>query len=472
MKLIVLLGIISYIGSLFMNPIYAQNRSKVSYFDRAPYGTIGIDSLLFYMEVASLKNKKNKRLFKAVQKSRLYSIRYHQYLDNVRERMVKESGGAYTLEEALAKGSASLEGKPKGKKDRETPQRIFITGDYDKKRKRKPEGPILAKKIKDLRTFYQKTILNLWNKQGIEGTIFEDITKKKAIAEELPSRLFLVGDATYEAEEHQGKSWSEYTFEHLPVAAIYPMLRKFQNDATNSEATLVYLLASQMDDLKIPLVYKIRRSPIYGALRYRSNESLLLKLEKSDHKLLYQKAQEIQELRLRFCEYIDTIRDRMYEESGGVYTPSEAEKLGEPRLVGRPKGKRNKETPQRIFLTGDYGNSDKRAPEGRIIAEKINALKAAYIASVEALWTQEGLPNTVFAKMDYKSHIIKELKEELVLTSDASWEAVEHDGKSWEVYVFEKMPVAAIAPMLRKFQNDATYSEQCILDLLVSQVEN
>ena len=43
-----------------------------------------------------------------------------------------------------------------------------------------------------------------------------------------------------------GKSWQDYNFGHMPVAAVYPMITKFQADAKNSEAAIINFLASKI----------------------------------------------------------------------------------------------------------------------------------------------------------------------------------------------------------------------------------
>jgi hypothetical protein len=459
-----------------MNPVYAQETTESFLFDSTPYSGMSMDSLLFYMEAAAGKQPQYKELIKTAQKIHSNSVQYHQYINGIRQRMVKESGGAYTLEEAVERGYPGLEGKPKGKKDKDTPQRIFVTGDYDNKEKQEPVGPILAQKIKDLKNAYRKSILDLWNNQGLEATIFGDRSKKKVVSDELSDRISLVGDEDYEPKRHKGKSWSDYTFGHMPVAAIYPMLRKFQNDAKNSEAMLLYLLANQMGDLAIPLASKKYMLLENSDTENLSSEESLLKLEKaakdqSEYQLLYQTAKKIKKLTLQFENYIDAVRTNMYEASGGVYTLSEAKVLGNPILTGRPKGKKNKEVPQRIFVTGNYGN-EKREPEGIVIARKIRNLKATYLSLIEQLWEDKGISNTIFETSNYKFLTMARLEASLALTSDENWDAKQHEGKSWEAFVFGKMPVAAIAPILRKFQNDARYSETLLLNLLSSQVEN
>jgi gliding motility-associated protein GldM len=176
---------------------------------------------------------------------------FHGYINELRDRMVEESGGAYTLEDATAQGHPELAGKPMGKKDKDTPQRIFVSGDYGSEGKKEPQGAILADKITKLREAYLEYVSSLWDGEGIKNTIFADTAKKDAEMAKLAHEMTLTSDENYKPEIHEGKVWAEYTFGHMPVAAVYPMLRKFQNDARTSEAAVVNFLAGQMGKLEM-----------------------------------------------------------------------------------------------------------------------------------------------------------------------------------------------------------------------------
>jgi gliding motility-associated protein GldM len=177
---------------------------------------------------------------------------FYTYIDEMRTRMVDESGGPYTAQDAADQGHPEYEGRPKGKKDTDTPQRIFVSGDYGKGPGEKtPEGPVLDKKIQDLRKEYLAFVEKLWEGEGIKGTIFADKTKKEAALKELEEEMTLTSSENYHPEAHEGKSWSAYTFGYMPVAAVYPMLRKYQNDARSSEAAIVNFLSSQMGKLEL-----------------------------------------------------------------------------------------------------------------------------------------------------------------------------------------------------------------------------
>ena len=53
-----------------------------------------------------------------------------------------------------------------------------------------------------------------------------------------------VDDATWQKKKK--KSWAEMNFSHMPVQATLPILRKFQNDVKNSEATILNYLANKV----------------------------------------------------------------------------------------------------------------------------------------------------------------------------------------------------------------------------------
>ncbi|MCP4443460.1 MAG: gliding motility protein GldM [Aureispira sp.] len=175
---------------------------------------------------------------------------FNAYIDGLRDRMVEESGGAYTLEEATANGHPELEGKPKGKKDKDTPQRIFVSGDYGGQGSKTPEGPVLMQKIMDTKAQYLALLKELWVSSPIEGTSFEDPNKQATTLDTLGADLTLGVDNEHEAT---GKSWEEFNFGHMPVAAVYPMLRKFQNDAQMTEIALINFLAKQMGTTSAPI---------------------------------------------------------------------------------------------------------------------------------------------------------------------------------------------------------------------------
>ncbi len=180
---------------------------------------------------------------------------FYNYINEVRDYMVEQSGGYYTAENN--DGNASLIGKPIGKKNKDVPQRIFVSGDYTGAEDTKPKtfevpvGPDLDKRITALKASYIAFVKSLWDNGGIEETIFADPKKMDGALAKLEADMTLNGSGDYKPEEHEDKSWEEYTFGHMPVAAIYPMLRKYQNDAKTTEAAVVNFLAAQMGKMEL-----------------------------------------------------------------------------------------------------------------------------------------------------------------------------------------------------------------------------
>lgn len=198
---------------------------------------------------------------------------FYSYIDDLRNVMVRESGGIYILDGTQGEWSSRPEcdkyeshhyhitekenmvGKPSGKKDKDTPQRIFVSGDYTgavaPAEFETPAGPQLEQKIKDLKEEYLKFVGSLWDNDGIKGTIFADKKNREPSLAKLREEMTLASSEDYDPSAHENKSWAEYTFGHMPVAAIYPMLRKFQNDAKTSESAVINFLASQMGKLEL-----------------------------------------------------------------------------------------------------------------------------------------------------------------------------------------------------------------------------
>jgi hypothetical protein len=210
-----------------------------------------VESVISGMEETAKTKTQYQKLVEEAKRVEEISKDFHTFIDQARERMVEESGGAYTAEEAEQSGHPELVGKPKGKKDKETPQRIFVSGDYGSEGKKEPLGPQLDAMVQELRQKYVDFVAELWKDGGIKGTIFADSSKKKAALEELVNEITLTSSEAYNSAAHENKTWSEYTFGYMPVAALYPMLRKFQNDARTSEAAVVNFLAGQMGKLEM-----------------------------------------------------------------------------------------------------------------------------------------------------------------------------------------------------------------------------
>lgn len=131
--------------------------------------------------------------------------KFEAFVNELRNEIVEQSGGYI---------EANGRKIPKGKKDKDVPHRILITEGKGKELKLKMQSLEAA-----FVQFLEETGANETVQQQLALKVREDALKK------------------------QGKTWEAFAFAHMPVAAIFSMFRKFQNDAKDSEAVVInYLL--------------------------------------------------------------------------------------------------------------------------------------------------------------------------------------------------------------------------------------
>lgn len=177
-----------------------------------------------------------KPLYDAASEARTIVRDFNAYVDEVRLGLEKESGGLFPddYKEPIKRG------RPKRYQDKEIPTRFFVDGvETGPMGKQAPKGPELKAKIESTR----QALIDLVDrvaKMEIEGTRFTD-----AELQDLRGKLALAVDN--DSWKSAGKpNWEEFVFGHMPVAACYPILRKLQNDARSSEATVINYLASKV----------------------------------------------------------------------------------------------------------------------------------------------------------------------------------------------------------------------------------
>ncbi|BDS11508.1 hypothetical protein [Aureispira anguillae] len=167
-----------------------------------PSDTLSLDDILNKIEINNDTSQVNKFIL-----LRKKIISFNTFLDSLRIELVSQSGGY------IEKDGRKI---PKGKKDKETPHKIFIT---------ERKGNELKQKILQL----EKDFINFFDDSKIKNIVKREITI--GINESGP--------------KERGKTWEEFTFGHMPIAAIFPMLRKFQNDVKTSEAVIIQLLLKE-----------------------------------------------------------------------------------------------------------------------------------------------------------------------------------------------------------------------------------
>lgn len=148
------------------------------------------------------------------------------YIDDIRNQLTEESGGAYPADYEDPKKA----GRPKGYKNKDVPQRFFVEN---------KKGEELRQRIADTRSKLVELLREV-KELNIEGT---NITEEKIAAVEKELALS-IDEKTW--KEMGKESWEAYIFGYMPIAACYPLLSKFQNDARTSSASIVSFLAKQI----------------------------------------------------------------------------------------------------------------------------------------------------------------------------------------------------------------------------------
>lgn len=186
-----------------------------------------------------------------------------------------------------------------------------------------------------------------------------------------------------------------------------------------------------------------------------SNDFATTALEKnaeqdlSRYQPLVDAAKEVRQLSKDFNDYIAGIRDTLVASSGGMYPEDD------PKHGGQPKGYKNKDVTTRLLV--DQGKGDE-------IEQRITNTRTRLLEIVGNLKGTEGT--------SINDETIAELEESISLEVSDDWESApgKSKNKSWARYTFFQMPLAAIFPIFRKFQNDMKSSEAAVLNYLVQQV--
>lgn len=147
-----------------------------------------------------------------VEPARLYSKELDAYIQHLIDTMINVTGGYMKDPE-----TGQLTDKLQGEKEKNVTTRLLVD---------KGVGEQLKAKILEYRDKY----VSLLDTADV-ATYADDI----ALA---------VDDATWKTKKK--KTWSEMNFNHMPLQAALPILRKFQNDNKNSEATILNYLATKV----------------------------------------------------------------------------------------------------------------------------------------------------------------------------------------------------------------------------------
>lgn len=189
------------------------------------------------MKATVEKKKIYQPLYDASSEAQLIVADFVDYIDEVRDELTAEAGGLYPDDHK----DPTKAGRPQDAKNKEISTRLFVDGnDGSVGAATTPRGPEIRARIDSTRSKLVTLIKSVQGKK-IEGTNIkdEDIAK-------LMDQLTLKVDSTGIDFSKPGNPWSKELFGYMPVAACYPILSKFQNDAKNSESAIINYLSSQI----------------------------------------------------------------------------------------------------------------------------------------------------------------------------------------------------------------------------------
>lgn len=158
-------------------------------------------------------------------------------------------------------------------------------------------------------------------------------------------------------------------------------------------------------------------------------------------------AKQVQAKSKEFIAYVETLRDAMVEQTGGMYPEEDI------HHAGQPKGYKNKEITTRYLV--NQGNGSK-------LEQRVNATREELIQMLRSLKNLKGIKIT--------EEELQQLENSIALQITAKDWTKERGVSNWSEYTFKQLPLAAAFPLLTKFQNDMKSSEAAILNYLSSLI--
>lgn len=145
---------------------------------------------------------------------------FNDYIDEVRDSMVELSGGVYD-------DDARYPGRPKGYKNKDITTLMFVN---------QGKGDEIEERIRSDRDKILEIVNGL---KGLEGTAINN----ESVANLEKSIALGISE---DWKKSDAPNWGYYTFNQMPVASLFPVLRKFQNDMKSSEAAVLNFLVEQL----------------------------------------------------------------------------------------------------------------------------------------------------------------------------------------------------------------------------------
>lgn len=170
--------------------------------------------------------EKYQKLVDAAAEIQDVSDEFTDYIEGLRDTLTEASGGLYPEDDK------NHPGQPKGYKNKDVTTRLLVN-----------QG--MATELKSRIVSARSKILEIVNElDGAEGTAINEETLAN-----LENSISLEISDAYKREKKPGQdsvSWEYFTFNQLPLAAVYPLLSQYSNNMKSSEAAVLNFLVDQL----------------------------------------------------------------------------------------------------------------------------------------------------------------------------------------------------------------------------------
>jgi hypothetical protein len=167
------------------------------------------------------------------------------FIDQLKVKMLKETGGIYTKEEAIAAQDTLLEGLPKGAKNTSIADQILLKGTYDYQNNF-PKAVLLDQKLQELSKQYIVLLESCWEKKPIQGSLFSDLRKKEKTIQQVKEQFTLNTSQHSILTQNKKQTWAENNFKNKPLMLVLNILTAIQNDIRTTQYALVDFFGNQV----------------------------------------------------------------------------------------------------------------------------------------------------------------------------------------------------------------------------------
>jgi len=175
---------------------------------------------------AEQDREKYQPLVDAAKEVQIVSKEFAEHVEFLRDSLANASGGYYPEDDPKHAG------QPKGYKNKDVTTRLLVNNG-------------MASELKEKIETARARLISIVNElDGAEGTTITTETLA-----DLETQISLSISDAYKNEKKPGKdtmTWEYFTFNQMPLAAVFPLLSQYNNDMKSSEAAVLNFLVDQL----------------------------------------------------------------------------------------------------------------------------------------------------------------------------------------------------------------------------------